>query len=115
MCIESRALDRDSFGYLEHWRVIGRRERGEDRSGRFAMLELPIPNEIRSRRLKERHLVDSRPHPGDARRTLLSLTTEGQRTVAKLLVNGPAVSRETLKPLSNQEQRQLLELLSKII
>jgi DNA-binding MarR family transcriptional regulator len=67
------------------------------------------------RRLKERHLVDSRPHPGDARRTLLSLTTEGHRLITKLLVNGPAVSRETLKPLSNQEQRQLLELLSRII
>ena len=67
------------------------------------------------RRLKERRLVDSRPHPGDARRTLLSLTTEGQRLVTKLLLNGPAVSRETLKPLNNQEQRQLLELLSRII
>ena len=67
------------------------------------------------RRLKERRLVDSRPHPGDARRTLLSLTTDGQRMVTKLLVNGPAVSRETLKPLNNQEQRQLLELLSKIV
>ena len=66
------------------------------------------------RRLKERRLVDSRPHPGDARRTLLSLTTEGQRTVAKLVVNGPAVSRETLKPLNLQEQRQLLDLLSRI-
>jgi DNA-binding MarR family transcriptional regulator len=67
------------------------------------------------RRLKERRLVDSRPHPGDARRTLLSLTTDGQRMITKLLVNGPAVSRETLKPLNNQEQRQLLELLSKIV
>jgi MarR family transcriptional regulator, lower aerobic nicotinate degradation pathway regulator len=67
------------------------------------------------RRLKERRLVDSRPDPGDARRTLLSLTTEGQRLVNKLLINGPAVSRETLKPLSGQEQRQLIELLSKII
>jgi DNA-binding MarR family transcriptional regulator len=67
------------------------------------------------RRLKERRLVDSRPDPGDARRTLLSLTTEGQRVVGKLLLNGPAVSRETLKPLTAQEQRQLLELLSKII
>ena len=66
------------------------------------------------RRLKERRLVDSRPHPGDARRTLLSLTTDGQRIVAKLLLNGPAVSRETLKPLNGAEQRQLLELLSKI-
>ena len=67
------------------------------------------------RRLKERQFVDSRPHPGDARRTLLSLTTEGQRIVGKLLLNGPAVSRETLKPLNGTEQRQLLELLSKIV
>ncbi|SKA12744.1 DNA-binding transcriptional regulator, MarR family [Enhydrobacter aerosaccus] len=67
------------------------------------------------RRLKERGLVDSRPDPGDARRTLLSLTTEGQRIVNKLLVNGPAVTRETLKPLNGAEQRQLLELLSRII
>jgi len=66
------------------------------------------------RRLKERGLVDSRPDPGDARRTLLSLTTEGQRLVNKLLINGPAVSRETMKPLTAQEQRQLLELLAKI-
>ena len=67
------------------------------------------------RRLKDRRLVDSRPDPGDARRTLLSLTTDGQRTMNKLLMNGPAVSRETLKPLSGPEQRQLLELLSKIV
>src|SRR3977135_2108123 len=67
------------------------------------------------RRLKERRLVDSRPDPGDARRTLLSLTTDGQRLVTKLLLNGPVVSRETLKPLNVQEQRHLIELLSKII
>ncbi len=66
------------------------------------------------RRLKDRHLVDSRPDPGDARRTLLSLTTDGQRIVNKLLMNGPAVSRETMKPLNAAEQRQLLDLLSKI-
>ncbi len=67
------------------------------------------------RRLKERGFVDSRPDPGDARRTLLSLTTEGRKLVGKLLLNGPAVSRETLKPLNAQEQKQLLELLSRII
>ena len=67
------------------------------------------------RRLKERQLVDSRPDPGDARRTLVSLTTEGQRLIGKLMINGPAVSRETLRPLNAQEQRHLLELLSKII
>lgn len=66
------------------------------------------------RRLKDRGLVDSRPDPGDARRTLLSLTLDGQRVVAKLIMNGPAVSRETLKPLTSTEQRQLVELLQKI-
>jgi DNA-binding MarR family transcriptional regulator len=67
------------------------------------------------RRLKDRGLVDSRPDPGDARRTLLSLTLDGQRVVAKLILNGPAVSRETLRPLSTGEQRQLVELLQKIV
>lgn len=67
------------------------------------------------RRLKDRGLVDSRPDPGDARRTLLSLTLDGQKSVNKLTLNGPAVSRETLKPLTPAEQRQLLELLSKIV
>ena len=67
------------------------------------------------RRLKDRGLVDSRPDPGDARRTLLSLTVDGQRVVAKLIMNGPAVSRETLRPLTGNEQRQLAELLQKIV
>ncbi len=67
------------------------------------------------RRLKNRRLVDSRPDPGDARRTLLSLTLDGQELVARLMTNGPAVSRETLKPLTVPEQRQLLDLLSRII
>jgi DNA-binding MarR family transcriptional regulator len=67
------------------------------------------------RRLRDRGFVDSRPDPGDARRTLLSLTLDGQKLVARLLTNGPAVSRETLKPLTGPEQRQLLDLLSRII
>jgi MarR family transcriptional regulator, lower aerobic nicotinate degradation pathway regulator len=67
------------------------------------------------RRLKDRGLVDSRPDPGDARRTLLSLTTNGQRSVERMILNGPAVSRETLKPLNPNEQRVLQELLAKII
>src|SRR5260370_9837825 len=67
------------------------------------------------RRLKERRLADSRPDPGDARRTLLSLTTEAQRLTNKLLVNGPAVSRETLKPLNVQQHRHLISLPSTIL
>jgi DNA-binding MarR family transcriptional regulator len=67
------------------------------------------------RRLKDRGLVDSRPDPGDARRTLLSLTLDGQSVVARLILNGPAVSRETLRPLTVNEQRLLVDLLQRII
>src|SRR5258708_9606136 len=65
------------------------------------------------RRLKDRKLVDSRPDPGDARRTLLSLTTGGQNITNKLLMNGPAASRETLNPPTAIEPPQLLDHLSK--
>ena len=89
------------------------RELSQNRLGRLVGMDKATMQGV-VRRLKGRKLVDSRPDPGDARRTLISLTVEGQRTVAKLLLNGPAVTRETLKPLGAAEQRQLLELLSKI-
>src|SRR5690348_8253632 len=90
------------------------RELPQTRLGRLVGMDKATMQGV-VRRLKERGLVDSRPDPGDARRTLLSLTTEGQRLVNKLVLNGPAVSRETLKPLNSAEQRQLLDLLSKIV
>ena len=67
------------------------------------------------RRLKQRGLVDSQPHPGDARSVLVRLTAEGHELISRLMINGPAVSREILKPLDAQEQRRLIELLSRTI
>lgn len=67
------------------------------------------------RRLKQRCLVDSQPHPGDARSVLVRLTAEGHELISRLMINRPAVSREILKPLDAQEQRRLIELLSRTI
>ena len=89
-------------------------ELSQNRLGRLVGMDKATMQGV-VRRLKDRGFVDSRPDPGDARRTLLSLTLEGERLLAKLLLNGPAVSREILKPLSGPEQRQFLELLLKII
>ena len=89
-------------------------ELSQNRLGRLVGMDKATMQGV-VRRLKDRGFVDSRPDPGDARRTLLSLTLEGERLLAKLLLNGPAVSREILKPLSGAEQRQFLELLLKII
>lgn len=89
-------------------------ELSQNRLGRLVGMDKATMQGV-VRRLRDRGFVDSRPDPGDARRTLLSLTLDGQELVARLLLNGPAVSRETLKPLTAPEQRQLLELLSRII
>jgi DNA-binding MarR family transcriptional regulator len=89
-------------------------ELSQNRLGRLVGMDKATMQGV-VRRLKDRRLVDSRPDPGDARRTLLSLTLDGQELVARLMLNGPLVSRETLKPLTGLEQRQLLGLLSKII
>lgn len=67
------------------------------------------------RRLKARNLVSARADPGDARRTLLRLTADGERLVLRLMAAGPRVSSETLKPLNADEQRQLVVLLARII
>lgn len=66
------------------------------------------------RRLKSRNLVSARADPGDARRTRLRLTGEGESLVQRLMTAGPRVTTETLKPLSAEEQHQLVTLLSRI-
>jgi DNA-binding MarR family transcriptional regulator len=66
------------------------------------------------RRLKVRNLVAARSDPGDARRTRLRLTGEGERLVQRLMSAGPRVTNETLKPLSPDEQCQLINLLARI-
>jgi DNA-binding MarR family transcriptional regulator len=66
------------------------------------------------RRLKSRNLVSARADPGDARRTQLRLTGEGERLVRHLMTLGPRVTTETLKPLTPEEQHQLVTLLSRI-
>ena len=66
------------------------------------------------RRLRDRALIAARPDPTDARRTLLRLTPSGEQVLARLVANGPRVSAETLKPLSEAEQRTLLGLLSRL-
>lgn len=66
------------------------------------------------RRLKSRHLVASRPDPGDARRTLLRLTPAGRKLIEGLIANGPRVSEQTLEPLAADERQTLVELLRRL-
>lgn len=88
-------------------------EVSQNRLGRLVGMDKATTQGV-IRRLKVRNLVSSRADPGDARRTLLRLTGDGELLVQRLMAAGPRVTTETLKPLSPDEQSQLVDLLARI-
>jgi len=65
-------------------------------------------------RLVKRGLVNTAPDAVDARRLVLTLTREGEDTIARNLAQALDVSQRTLGPLSPAERMMLIELLQKI-
>jgi DNA-binding MarR family transcriptional regulator len=65
-------------------------------------------------RLAQRGLVAVRTDPADGRRRLVQLTHDGHELARELVAVGPAISRETLAGLSEQEQQDLLRLLDRL-
>jgi DNA-binding MarR family transcriptional regulator len=65
-------------------------------------------------RLKARGLVALTRHDGDRRRLVVSLTSEGQATVERLLPLAQDITQETASPLNERELATLMRLLSKL-
>lgn len=65
-------------------------------------------------RLKARGFVELTRHEVDKRRLLVSLTTEGRKTVERLIPLAEQITVETLQPLSPKEAATLLRLLARI-
>jgi DNA-binding MarR family transcriptional regulator len=65
-------------------------------------------------RLVKRGLVHTAPDAADARRLVLTLTAEGEATVARNLSIALEISQETLSTLTLAERMMLMELLQKI-
>ncbi|WP_193369506.1 MarR family winged helix-turn-helix transcriptional regulator [Pelagibius marinus] len=65
-------------------------------------------------RLAQRGLVAVRTDPADGRRRLVQLTHDGHELARDLVEIGPAISRETLAGLTDNEQRDLLRLLDRL-
>ncbi|MGQ2904960.1 MAG: MarR family winged helix-turn-helix transcriptional regulator [Neoaquamicrobium sediminum] len=65
-------------------------------------------------RLKARGLVALTRHDGDRRRLVVSLTSEGQATVERLLPLAQDITQETASPLNDRELATLMRLLSKL-
>ena len=96
--------------------LVKLRDEGELSQNHLGRLTAMDPATIQgvTRRLIARGLVETRPDPGDRRRSLLRLTAAGQDYVGRLIVNGPAVSAEILAPLSPEERRRFLALLRRL-
>lgn len=65
-------------------------------------------------RLVKRGFVHTAPDATDARRLVLTLTVEGEATVARNLSIALKISQETLSTLTLAERMMLMELLQKI-
>jgi DNA-binding MarR family transcriptional regulator len=65
-------------------------------------------------RLMARGLVARQPDPSDRRRTLLTLTDEGEALVGATIGLGRRITQETLAPLNKREQNTFLRLLKRL-
>lgn len=66
-------------------------------------------------RLRARELIASSPLASDKRRLMLSPTRKGRALYRKYVAQAAEVSRQTLAPLDDAEQRQLVQLLERLI
>ena len=89
-------------------------EISQNHLGRLTAMD-PATSQGVIRRLEAQGLVTWRADPTDRRRTLLSLTAAGKRTLDPVIARGRAITRATLAPLDEAEQARFLSLLKKLI
>ena len=66
-------------------------------------------------RLRARSLITSAPLESDKRRLMLTPTRKGRALYRKYVPQAAEVTRQTLAPLNDDERRQLLQLLERLI
>ncbi len=88
-------------------------EISQNRLGRMAAMDPATTFGVISR-LKKRGSVAQRTDPDDARRVLLRLSPDGADQTSRMRTAATRVTRETLAPLTIDEQKTLLSLLGKL-
>lgn len=85
----------------------------QNRLGRSVAMD-PATSQGVTQRLLAKNLINRKDDPEDRRRTILSLTPEGEAIVERLVPLSKRVTAGTLDPLTPDEQKRFLELLAKI-
>lgn len=109
--VMTESLTPPQFAALVKIRDFG--EVSQNRLGRSVAMD-PATSQGVTQRLLAKNLINRKDDPEDRRRTILSLTPEGEAIVERLVPQGKRVTAETLDPLTPGEQKQFLELLTKI-
>lgn len=94
-------------------RVAEQGECSQNHLGRLAAMDVATIKGVVDR-LREKGLITIKPAPHDRRRSLISLSPEGEKLVGPLREVGHRITQETLQPLTASEQRNLLKILRKI-
>lgn len=85
----------------------------QNRLGRLAAMDVATIKGVIDR-LRTKELVTTSPDPNDKRRSLISLTKEGEALIDELKTIGATITKQSLAPLTASEQRNLVKLLHKI-
>ncbi len=129
----------DSAGYLTNWagrlfvRALERRLGGASAGlmpvffalsggtslaqkdlARLASVEQPTMAATLSR-MERDGLVIRTPDPADGRSALIALTSKGDELAARALAAALEVNAAALRPLSEQDRRQFIDLLTRVI
>lgn len=94
-------------------RVAEMGEVSQNHLGRLAAMDVATIKGVVDR-LRAKDLITSRPDKVDKRRTVISLTENGNVLVSDLRSTGLLITRETLAPLTPKERVTLATLLGKI-
>jgi DNA-binding MarR family transcriptional regulator len=111
-----QALIPDSITPMQFSALMRLHEHGacsQNQLGRLAGMDVATIKGVVDR-LRDKGLVRANPDPEDKRRSVISLSASGARMIAPLQAAGHQITRKTLSPLSEQERKTLLNLLSRL-
>ncbi len=99
------------FAALVKLRDMG--EASQNHLGRLTAMDAATMQGV-IKRLLVRDLISRRPDPNDRRRLILSLTGGGEKLVKSAVVAGKRITRRTLEPLNQSEQREFMKFLVRL-
>ena len=99
------------FSILARLYEVG--ETSQNQLGRLVAMDAATTKGV-IKRLLDKHLVEARADPNDARRLQISLTEAGRELTIDAIEKARRITEDTVANLNGRDMKRLLELLDKI-